>query len=698
MTDSKPAPLPYVLDRFTPRRRPTRVVHVGHVPVGGEHPIAVQSMTTTFTYDVEGTLGQIEALQRVGCDIVRVTVPALRDAEALPAIREGMRARGLTVPLVADIHFSPKMALLAVEHVEKVRINPGNFTDSKRFAVREYTDEEYRAELARIEEKFRPLVLRAKERGISMRIGTNHGSLSDRIMNRYGDTPEGMVESALEFVRICERHDYRELIISMKASNTHVMVEAYRLLAARMAEEGMDYPFHLGVTEAGDGDEARIKSAVGIGSLLADGIGDTIRVSLTEDPVAEVPVGRALAKRAHDRLTAAAQRATASTDLAEAVDFYAFARRSTRRVEQGAASAAVGGDQEVRVEVPLAPLRDTALLAGVIEELTGEEAGERRLEVAEVEVTSAEDVAALERLAAALEPLEAPPALAAALAPAVWREGALLARVLERAHRVAPIGAAGAAEIRAVAVAGAPADERALLLTADPAQGAPEDVARRLVAAAEAALAAGLPRVALRVGAGPDRSPVCWVRAVAAVCAERGLDLPLVLDANGEANGAGGEHDDGLLRAATDLGGLLIDGLGDAVCVRGVAPERAVAWGYGILQGARRRTTQTEYISCPGCGRTLFELEPVTAQIKRRTGHLKGVKIAVMGCIVNGPGEMADADFGYVGWKPGKVNLYVGKECVVREVPEDDAPDRLVELIKEYGRWCEPAGRPLPIA
>ncbi len=401
-TQTPPRHSGYALDRFRYQRRPTRVVHVGDVPVGGREPIRVQSMTTSYTYDVAKTVGQIEALARVGCEIVRVTVPTREDALALPAIREEMKRRKLSVPLVADIHFSPTVAMLAVEHVEKIRVNPGNFSDgSKKFVEKEYTDEAYQAELARMEKLFAPLVLRAKARGISMRIGTNHGSLSDRIINRFGDSPAGMVESALEFVRICEKLDYRELIISMKASNTLVMVQAYRLCAARMAEEGMDYPFHVGVTEAGDGDDGRIKSSIGIGSLLEDGIGDTIRVSLTEDSTKEIPVALALAKRYSD-LSQAEERIEkpSSIELKENVDPHLFSRRKTRRTEQGPKYAAVGGDQPHRVEVDLGPVTtsNAAPIAELAQVLSGPKSGERRLELLSVSVTEAAALAGHEAL------------------------------------------------------------------------------------------------------------------------------------------------------------------------------------------------------------------------------------------------------------------------------------------------------------
>lgn len=667
--------LPYVLDRVRPRRRKTRVVYVGDVPVGGDEPIRVQSMTTTFTRDAEATLGQIEALARAGCEIVRVTVPTLKDAQALAPIREGMRRRGIRVPLVADIHFSPKLALLAVEHVEKVRINPGNFSDTKRFEQRDVDDAEHARALDRIRAKFGPLVRKAKERGVAMRIGTNHGSLSDRIMNRYGDTPEGMVESALEFVRICEEHDYRDLILSMKASNTHVMVEAYRLLAARMAAEGMDYPFHLGVTEAGDGDDARIKSAIGIGSLLLDGIGDTLRVSLTEDPLEEVPVGFALAGRAGPRLP---EVPGGGEPAAEPAWFgpFSFARRPTRRVEQGSARSAVGGEEPLRCELFFG--RPQEVPAEVLADLVV--AGDRSLEVASFRIEEEADVAGLADLRAALGARGEDLSWAAVASPAVWRDPERLAALLSAVDRIEPLGVAPG-DVAALTDALRAAGARALFLSA-PAEGAPAEVAAGLLELVRRARGAGVESLLVGIAPQAREVPVTpWVRALANALDAEGLAVPLLLRSRGD-----------LLFLSADLGGLLVDGLGDGVCLEaGEDPARSLDLAYRLLQGARRRTTQTEYISCPGCGRTLFELEPVTARIKALTDHLKGVKIAVMGCIVNGPGEMADADFGYVGWKPGKVNLYVGKRCVVREVPEDEAPQRLVELIKEHGRWVEPA-------
>ncbi len=548
----------YCASRYAYQRRRTREVAIGSVGVGGEQPIRVQSMTTTRTQDVEGTLAQTVRLIEAGCEIVRITAPTVSDAKAIGEIRRRLLARGLSVPLVADIHFSPAAALEAAEHVDKVRVNPGNFADQKFFRVREYTDADYAAELERIEERFAPLVVKCRDRGVAMRIGSNHGSLSDRVMNRYGDTPAGMVESALEFVRIAEKLRYFDIVLSMKASNPKIMIQAYRLLVARMDEEGMAYPLHLGVTEAGLGEDGRIKSAVGIGALLDDGLGDTVRVSLTEEPEAEIPVAARLVAPYNAGLPGA--RSFARQALPERVDPYSYARRRTSAADVG---IAVGDGAPVAVVEP-----------------------------------------AEEAFAGGTPDLEA---LACLDGPVVWYDAV-------RAYR---------------------------------------------------ALVARLDH---------DGDP-------------RPVHLALALD---EADAA--DSLEVLLRSATVLGSLLCDGIGDSVGL--VAPQGAQERErllFGILQAASVRITKTEFVSCPSCGRTLFDLQDTTERIRSQTDHLKGVKIAIMGCVVNGPGEMADADFGYVGGSPGHVNLYVGKDVVEKSVPEAEADDRLVQLIKSRGRWVEPA-------
>jgi len=673
MIDVNDAPLVYA-------RRPTRTVHVGDVGVGSGHPIRVQSMTTPSTQDTAATTEQIRQLVEAGCEIVRLTVPTSADAENLPEIRRALRRMGISVPLVADIHFTPAAALKAVEHVEKIRINPGNFADKKRFAVREYDDAEYAAELERIERVFSPLVRRARELGVSMRIGTNHGSLSDRIMNRFGDTPEGMVESALEFVRICEHHDYRELILSMKASNPRVVLAVYRLLARRMAELGMDYPFHLGVTEAGDGEDGRVKSAVGIGPLLEEGIGDTVRVSLTEDPVAEIPVARALVERFNRRSAAAAPEPGLTPTVVDT-----GSRRASAPIRIGCHE--LGGDGPVLVEVPLAaPLADEAALRREIDAQTGPRVPQdTRAEVVSVDVADAGDLAALERLHASLRLVAPAVALSARCAASAVAGDELprWVRAVDRLHVVAEAGARDAASLRSI-LSAASAAGTPVLAECGPSDDADAAIAIAVGAAGRAAeTGAGL---ALALAPDRDHGPLRATRRLAAALAAAGHATPIVLlDAPAERG------DDPLLGSSAGLGGLLCEGIGDAVHIRSTAPTASRRIAFGILQAARVRITRTDFISCPSCGRTLFDLEETTARIKRRTSHLKGLKIAVMGCVVNGPGEMADADFGYVGWGEDKIALFVGKEMVARDVPTAEADERLVALIKQHGRWVDPA-------
>ena len=662
---------------FLPRRRSTREVRVGDVGLGAEHPVRVQSMLTTDTLDTDGSVAQVERLVAAGCEIVRLAVPSLREAQNLPAIRAEMARRGVCVPLVADIHFTPQAALIAALHVEKVRINPGNYADKKKFAVREYSDAEYAEEIARVAARFRPLVRRCRELGRAMRIGTNHGSLSDRIMNRYGDTPRGMVESALEFLDVCEDEGFHELVFSMKASNPLVAIQAYRLLAARLEERAPgqpSYPFHVGVTEAGDGEDGRIKSAIGIGTLLLDGLGDTIRVSLTEDPAKEVPVGLALAELARAAL-AQPVAGLADPGAPWVEDPYAHARRATRRI--GDAARGVGGDAPVRVELDLGPVPEDA--AAAARSLARGFARARGLACEGLLVECLDPAAG-----ARLEPF------AKALL-AVGIDLPVAARV-EASFAECATGGGG----RLVATAGE------LVTDAELASAAALAARRRVplewelrcgvagiaglvdrcLAASEAAGASEL------LFSVDSELPVQAARVLSARLRARGAGaVPIVLRHRRLA-GCGPEQ--AWLRAGLELGAPLADGIGDAIALAGFADAgEALDVGYRVLQGARQRTTRTEFISCPSCGRTLFDLEEVTARIKARTQHLPGVKIAVMGCIVNGPGEMADADFGYVGSGPGVVSLYVGKVCVERKVAEAVAPDRLVELIRSHGRWVD---------
>jgi (E)-4-hydroxy-3-methylbut-2-enyl-diphosphate synthase len=650
---------------LAPARRRTREVRVGEVGIGGANPIRIQSMTNTDPCDAKATAAQVEALARAGCEIVRVAIPSVRDAETLGAIRSELDERGVEVPLVADIHFTPTAAMIAAEYVEKVRINPGNYADKKRFELREYSEEQYQEEIERVAERFRPLVRRCRELGRALRIGTNHGSLSDRVMNRYGDTPLGMVESALEFLTVCEDEDFFDVVFSMKASNPQVAIHAYRLLAARLEQRApgeASYPMHIGVTEAGDGEEGRVKSAIGIGALLEDGIGDTIRVSLTEDPVREVPVARQLARRYDERKAHGLSALEAGAGFA--ADPYRYQRRSTGSV------ASVGGENPVRVEVDLGPIAaDVQMAAREIERSLGR-LGDLECEGLLVDVADSAEATratALPDLLAAAGvdvplairvPAALVPAAAGAAARVVVRIEAPLA-----ADQLGPIGRVGCPVEWNFHLEGEP-----LLEALD--QAIASDCDGRLVSV-------------------ESDLPVHGARLLAARLRARSAGrVPIVLHHRADPSL---DPETALLRAAADLGAPLCDGIGDLVSLGGFgALERNVTLAYRILQGARLRTSWTEFISCPSCGRTLFDLEETTARVKERTGHLPGVKIAVMGCIVNGLGEMADADFGYVGAGPGRVNLYAGRECVIRNVGEEEAPARLVELIRDQGRWVDP--------
>jgi (E)-4-hydroxy-3-methylbut-2-enyl-diphosphate synthase len=576
------------------RRRLTREVMVGRVGIGGENPIRVQSMITCDTMDTEASIAQTIELAAVGCEIVRITAPTVKDSANLEQIVRGLRERGCEVPIVADIHFKPEAAMEAAKWVEKVRINPGNYADSKKFKILEYTDEQYAAELERIRQRFSPLVKLCKELGRAMRIGTNHGSLSDRILNRYGDTPLGMVESALEFARIARDLDYHAFVFSMKSSNPKVMIAAYRLLVARLREEGDDwnYPIHLGVTEAGEGEDARIKSAIGIGSLLRDGIGDTIRVSLTEDSIHEIPVAKALVK-----IVGQAHRLPRD-DKWQAVRLpynpFEYERRATETLDRD--GVRVGGEQLIRVVVRQASFDK---VAHKIDRL-GDYQPEIVYEKARIQEVDPRDDDAFAGLNETSEPQ---------------------------------------------------------LVTVRDDVDLPVITAFRL-------LAAKLPR----------RHPILLKDELRSKKEDEPEFLPI------------------LLNAATNIGSLLCDGIGDAVLVQGEeAPGQALRLSYNILQAAGSRIFKTDYVACPSCGRTLFNLQTTTARIKEATSHLKGVKIAIMGCIVNGPGEMADADFGYVGGAPGKVNLYVGKTAVKFNIPESEAVERLQDLIRDHGKWVDPA-------
>jgi (E)-4-hydroxy-3-methylbut-2-enyl-diphosphate synthase len=670
----------YTPDVLTCHRRPTREVMVGDVGVGGDNPIRVQSMTTTLTKDVEGTAAQVERLVDAGCEIVRITTPTPDDARCLKEIRERLNRRSVLVPLVADIHFSPLAAMVAADYADKVRVNPGNYVDSRKFAIREYSDAQYAEEVERVVERVTPLVLKCKERGIAMRIGTNHGSLSDRIMNRFGDTPEGMVESALEFVLACEAGGYHDLILSMKASNPKIMIAAYRLLAARMAVLGMDYPFHLGVTEAGNDEDGRVKSAIGIGSLLEDGIGDTIRVSLTEEPEAEIPVAQAIAARYSVNAPYPGSPVGASDEgWRPPWDPFHYRRRESVPVHGDRLE--IGGTAAIAVAVGIdGPLASTSHMPALLRWASPSGRRAPKPEMARVEIETETDVAAL---ATAREKLRAIP----------MAELHILAS--SRSHSLLTASATGA-------------DLLGLRITTNDRLGSLDQLA-------ETALGRGVPVVVVGLLKGdddiaacvesvlaaarylhdsgvqvmvsvktPERRAIAAYRLLAIRAAKSGRLFPILLQADA---GTDERSLDRLLGPSITLGSLLCDGIGDAIGIHGAGDTVALA--FNILQASGARISKTDYVACPSCGRTLFDLQETTDRIKTRTSHLVGVKLAIMGCIVNGPGEMADADFGYVGGAPGKVNLYVGRECVEKGVPAMQADDRLIELIKAHGKWHE---------
>lgn len=562
------------MNDFNYRRRHSSTVQIGNVPLGGDNPIRIQSMTSTSTLDTDASVAQCRRIFDAGADYVRLTAQGVREAHNIGEIRAALHAAGYTKPLVADIHFNPKAAFEAAATTDKVRINPGNFVDAARtFKKLEYTDEEYAAELEKIRRAVVPFIAICREHHTAVRLGVNHGSLSDRIMSRYGDTPAGMVESAMEYLRIFREENFNDVAISIKASNTVIMVETVRRLVAEMDREDMHYPLHLGVTEAGDGEDGRIKSAVGIGTLLAEGIGDTVRVSLSEEPELEIPVARKLV----DYITVREGHAPISGCFAKAYNRIAPERRPTNAV------GSIGGQNVPVVATALSPA----------------------------------DVAAI-----------------------ATKPDFFLSDVNWKA-------------VDASAKSEGFSDDDVLLLTSHHA------------------------------------NPVGEIEAFIHRLWDNGSKAPVVVrmsydDANEE---------DVQVKAGADFGALLLNGLVDGIVLD--APNLpnnadAVAYSFGILQAARRRTTKTEYISCPSCGRTLYDLQHAVKEIKAATSHLKGLKIGIMGCIVNGPGEMADADYGYVGAAVGKVSLYKGKECVERNVPQDVALTHLIDLIKANGDWTEP--------
>jgi (E)-4-hydroxy-3-methylbut-2-enyl-diphosphate synthase len=653
----------------------TREVAIGDVPMGGDNPIRIQSMTTTDTMDTIGTVEQSIRMINAGCEYVRITAPSIKEAQNLTEIKKQLRQRGYTAPLVADIHFTPNAAEVAARIVEKVRVNPGNYADKKKFDQIDYTDAEYQGELERIYQKFSPLVRVCKEHGTAMRIGTNHGSLSDRIMSRYGDTPQGMVESAMEFMRMCEMMNYYNLVISMKSSNPQVMVQAYRLLVETMVAEGMNYPLHLGVTEAGDGEDGRIKSAVGIGTLLEDGLGDTVRVSLTEEPEAEAPVAIALVNRyvkrsQESRVKNQEPKLTTHYSPLPTHNPYEYKKRHTYE-----ANAFIGGHMVPRVVVDLsrANLKDPAVLndAGYIYSplLDKYNMGEQSVDFV--------------YLADQLPSFTFPGNLKQLYNYATWQK--LADKTM--CHPVFGLHECINADDRSSALN---------LVRVKPADIDSEDFG---LLPLDKSLVLVLETDALH-GMADQRTFFFKME-------EMGLDVPVIIkrsysfeSKSPEVEKPGSdsrttydaEHTTNLqLYSSTDLGALLVDGFGDGIWIDAPEVESKIitSTAFGILQATRSRISKTEYISCPSCGRTLFDLMITTQMIRSRTSHLKGLKIGIMGCIVNGPGEMADADYGYVGSGTDKVTLYRGKEAVKKNISSANALDELINIIREDGNWLE---------
>lgn len=642
------------LVRYT--RRTSIEVNIGDVPLGAHHPIRIQSMTTVDTMDTIGSVEQVIRMVNAGCEYVRITAPSIKEAQNLQEIKNELKRRGYNVPLIADIHFTPNAAELAARIVEKVRINPGNYADKKRFETIDYTDAAYQAELERIREKFTPLVKICKEYGTAMRIGTNHGSLSDRIMSRYGDTPLGMVESALEFLRICEDLNYYNIVLSMKASNPQVMVQAYRLLVNKLDEEGFKpYPLHLGVTEAGEGEDGRIKSAVGIGTLMEDGLGDTVRVSLTEEPEFEAPVAKILVDRYVNRVGH-----QPIPDVSESpIDPFSYSRRVAREVEN------IGGPHHVpRVladlsAMPVTDYKDLRCIGHFY--LPEPDKWKMNDQGADYVYTGKNPI-----------PFMLPNGLKEILDYPVWltvddKENKLpLFSVREylQAHRK---------------------HDRI-------------NVVRFSISEITDILLERLKQDKTAVGIiwSQNDHAMAELRRIFFDLIANSIDIPVIIERKYPAL----EDDQFRIYSATDAGGLFIDGLGDGIMLSmngGVVKDNYYKQAdlcnktaFGILQATRNRMSKTEYISCPSCGRTLFDLQSTTAMIRKRTDHLKGVKIGIMGCIVNGPGEMADADYGYVGSGPARITLYRGKEVVKRNVPSAQAVDELITLIKEDGNWIDP--------
>ena len=656
---------------YSYRRFPTRTVSIGSIDVGGGNPIRIQSMTVSDTMNTNAVVNEIIGLHNAGCEIVRVTAPGIKDADNLAVIKSELIKRECFVPLVADIHFSPRAAIIAVEHVEKVRINPGNYTDKKNKLVTEYSEEQYAEELEKAEESFRPLVLRTKELGKSMRIGVNHGSLSDRILNRYGDTPAGMVESAIEFIKMAEKQAFFNLVISMKASIPEVMIHAYRLLVDRFISENMNYPLHLGVTEAGEGTDGRIKSALGIGSLLEDGIGDTIRVSLTEDSIYEIPVAKEIAKR-YDLLSGRQNKSETYTPSA-----FSSARIKNSKIFDfidNSSSDRSCGPVRIAAAGEIKNISKIQKCDFIISEICPEDGPEKKINsfsesekviIPEIKIKDLKDIAFLDSvlknnsnraISILLDEF-----ILSDLSITNELNNLLTSPALKHLKIIAGL------EVKTIETF----HENALKFLKTFNTAIPDFFT-------------------LKIKFSHSQEPgitFCY-RIFQNLLEENKLEkIPVMIRAVFK------DIEQATLHASIHAGGLILSGAGSIIKIEleNGDPEEAYALSLDILQAVRLRVNKTEFISCPSCGRTLFNLQETTKRIREKTGHLKGVKIAIMGCIVNGPGEMADADFGYVGAGPGKIHLYRGKEIIKKNIDESLADQYLIDLIKENNLWQDPS-------
>ncbi len=626
----------------------TREVKIGDVPLGANNPIRVQSMTTTDTMNTIATVEQSIRMIEAGCEYVRITAPSINEARNLENIKKELRVRGYSTPLIADIHFTPNAAELAARIVEKVRVNPGNYADKKKFETIEYTDANYNEEIERIRERFIPLVKICKEYGTAMRIGTNHGSLSDRIMSRYGDTPLGMVESALEFLRVCVDENYHSIVLSMKSSNPQVMVQAYRLLIVKMHQENMNYPLHLGVTEAGEGEDGRIKSAAGIGTLLEDGIGDTVRVSLTEDPEFEIPVAKALVSRYNNRISL-----QKNIPAIEKINYdpFEYKRRESVEVDN------MGAHQVPRVIADFSSTKKitpaSLFPVGYNYSVSTDKwnIGDQACDYIFAGDNGVD--------------FKIPGTLGIIYNYNTWsalKDKSGSYPLIDFLDLNGNLNLSGEINFIKIKIA----DLKTLNVKLE---------------------TLNFPFVFIFETGNEHAMPE--LRRMFTELISLKIQAPVIVKRNYSQS----ELEQFRLYASTDCGALLIDGFGDGVWLiaENVNPSEINKTAFGILQAARTRISKTEYISCPSCGRTLFDLQETTAKIRSRTGHLKGIKIGIMGCIVNGPGEMADADYGYVGSGIGKITLYKGKEVVARSIEAEKAEDALIDLIKQHGDWIEKA-------